>query len=73
MQGGAWIPRFIRLLESGDLEENGGKRDSQVVVEKALDILATHQPDRLSPDAMERLDGIIEKAAERPTDKQLSV
>jgi len=44
-----------------------------VVIEKALDILATHQPDRLSQDAIKRLDVMVEKAADKLTDKQLSV
>jgi trimethylamine--corrinoid protein Co-methyltransferase len=68
-----WTPRFINRQSPEIWKENGGKRYSQVVVEKALDILATHQPDRLSHDAIERLDGIIEKAADKLTQKQLSV
>jgi len=68
-----WAPRFINRQSPEIWKENGGKRYSQVVIEKALDILATHQPDRLSDDAIERLDGIIEKAAVKLTDKQLSV
>jgi len=33
-----------------------------VVAEKALDILAGHQPDRLPAEANKRLDAIIEKS-----------
>jgi len=51
----------------------GGRTYREKVVEKALDILATHQPDRLSGEEIQRLDAIIEKSAERLEGKQLSV
>jgi len=42
-------------------------------VEKALDILATHKPDRLPDGAIQRLDAILDKSAERLKGEQLSV
>ena len=68
-----WAPRFINRQSPEIWKKNGGKRYSEVVVEKALDILATHQPDRLSHGAIKRLDSILEKAADRLAGKQLSV
>ena len=68
-----WTPRFVNRQSPEIWKKNNGKRYSEVVVEKALDILANHQPDRLSHAAIKRLDAIIEKAADGLTGKQLSV
>jgi len=68
-----WTPRFINRQSPETWQKNGGKRYREVVVEKALDILATHKPDRLSDEAIKRLDSIIERAADRLTDKPLSI
>ena len=68
-----WTPRFVNRQSPEIWKQNGGKRYSEVVVEKALDILASHKPDRLSEDTIKRLDEILDKAAERLSGKQLSV
>jgi len=68
-----WTPRFINRRSPETWQKNGGKRYREVVVEKALDILATHKPDRLSDEVIKRLDSIIARAADRLADKQLSV
>ena len=68
-----WIPRFINRQSPETWQKNGGKRYREVVVEKALDILATHKPDRLSDEAIKRLDVIIERAADRLDGRLLSV
>jgi trimethylamine--corrinoid protein Co-methyltransferase len=68
-----WIPRFINRQSPETWQKNGGKRYREVVVEKALEILATHKPDRLSDEAIKRLDSIIERAADRLANKPLSV
>jgi len=68
-----WTPCFINRQSPEIWKKKGAKRYGEVVVAKALDILATHQPDRLSHEAVKRLDTIIVKAAEKLADKQLSV
>ncbi len=68
-----WTPRFINRQSPEIWQKTGGKRYREKVVEKALDILATHKPDRLSDEAVRRLDSIIEKVAGRLSDKLLSV
>jgi trimethylamine---corrinoid protein Co-methyltransferase len=68
-----WTPHFINRQSPEIWKNKGARRYNDVVVEKALDILATHQPDRLSPEAVQRLDSIVEKAADKLADKQLSV
>jgi len=68
-----WTPHFINRQSPETWEKMGGRTYREKVVEKALDILATHQPDRLSGEEIQRLDAIIEKSAERLEGKQLSV
>ena len=68
-----WAPHIINRQSPENWQQNGGKRYAEKAVEKALDILATHQPDRLSEQDIERLDMIIEKSADRLAAKQLSV
>ena len=68
-----WIPRFLNRRSPETWKHNGGRRYSEVVVEKALDILVNHKPDRLSKDSIKGLDAILDKAAERLSGKQLSV
>ena len=68
-----WTPRFMNRQSPETWQKNGGKRYREVVVEKALEILATHKPDRLSDEAIKRLDSIIESVSDRLADKQLSV
>lgn len=68
-----WTPFFMNRQSPEIWKENGCKRYSEVVIEKALDILATHKPERLSDNAIKRLDKILEKAADRLAGKQLSV
>ncbi|MBW2178432.1 MAG: trimethylamine methyltransferase family protein, partial [Deltaproteobacteria bacterium] len=68
-----WTPHFINRQSPEIWQKNGGKRYSEVVVEKALDILATHKPDRLPDGAIQRLDAILDKSAERLKGEQLSV
>jgi trimethylamine--corrinoid protein Co-methyltransferase len=68
-----WTSRFINRQSPETWKKSGAKRYREVVVEKALDILATHKPDRLSDESIKRLDSIIEKAADRLTGKLLAV
>ena len=68
-----WVPRFMNRRSPETWQRSGGKRYREVVVEKALDILATHRPDRLSRETVKRLDAILEKAADKLIGKQLSV
>ena len=68
-----WVPRFANRRSPEVWQENGGKRYGSVVVEKALDILATHQPERLSPASIKRLDAILEKASDRLSAKRICV
>jgi len=68
-----WVPRFVNRQSPETWEKNGGKRYSQVLIEKALDILATHQPDRLPAEVVKRLDGIIDDSKDKLTHKTLAV
>ena len=64
-----WVPRFINRQRPETWKKEGGKRHGEVVIEKALDILATHQPDRLPDDTLKRLDAIIDKSRPKLTDQ----
>jgi trimethylamine--corrinoid protein Co-methyltransferase len=68
-----WVPRFINRQSPEDWQKEGAKRYGEVVVEKTLDILAAHQPDRLPDNALKRLDAIIEKSKPKLTDHLLAV
>jgi trimethylamine--corrinoid protein Co-methyltransferase len=68
-----WSPQLINRQSPETWQKMGGRRYGDVVVEKALNILTTHHPDRLSHTAIKRLDDIVEKAADKLVDKQLSV
>jgi len=68
-----WIPRFINRQNLENWQKNGGKRYSERVTEKALEILANHQPGRLPDEVVKRLDDIIEKAKEKLSGKLLAV
>ncbi len=68
-----WTPQLINRQSPEMWEKMGGQKYHEKVVEKALDILASHQPDRLSEEEVERLDAIIEKSADRLKREQLSV
>ena len=67
-----WTPHFLNRQSPEIWKKNNGKRYNEIVVEKALDILANHHPDRLSPATIERIDDIMEKAADKLVGKQLS-
>lgn len=68
-----WVPQFINRRSPESWKKVGGKRYGEIVAEKALDILATHQPDRLPDDTLKRLDAIIEKSKPDLIDKLLAV
>ena len=58
-----WTPRFLNRQSPEVWKKKNGKQYGEVVAEKALDILANHQPDRLSDGSIERLDAIIDPSA----------
>ncbi len=68
-----WTPQLINRQSPEMWQKMGGKRYREVVVEKALDILSTHKPDRLTDEEIKRLDAIIDKFANRLKGEQLSV
>jgi len=68
-----WTPHMINRQSLEAWQKMGAKPYRQRVIEKALDILATHKPDRLSDEAIKRLDAIIAKSADRVKGEQLSV
>jgi len=68
-----WTPKFINRQSPETWQKDGGKRYREVVMEKALDILATHKPDRLPDEVIEKLDAIIDNSADRLEGEQLSV
>ena len=58
-----WTPRFLNRQSPEVWKKKNGKQYGEVVAEKALDILANHQPDRLSDGSIGRLDAIIDPSA----------
>ncbi|MEN8244997.1 MAG: trimethylamine methyltransferase family protein [Thermodesulfobacteriota bacterium] len=68
-----WEPQCINRQSPETWQKMGGQTYRETVVEKALDILASHQPDRLTDEEIKRLDAIIEKSADRLEGEQLSV
>jgi len=68
-----WMPRFIDRQNPENWQKSGGKRYGERVTEKALEILANHQPERLPDEVVKRLDDIIEKAKEKLSGKLLAV
>ncbi len=68
-----WTPRFLNRQSPEAWQKSGGKRYGEVLVEKTLDILATHESDGLSDASIKRLDSILEKAAGSLAEKRLSV
>ena len=55
-----WTPQLINRQSPEMWQKMGGRRYREVVVEKALDILSTHKPDRLTDEEIKRLDAIID-------------
>jgi trimethylamine:corrinoid methyltransferase-like protein len=68
-----WTPHCINRQSPEMWQKMGGRRYREVVVEKALDILSTHKPDRLIDEEIKRLDEIMDKSAKRLKGEQLSV
>ncbi len=68
-----WMPHFINRQSPEMWQKMGGRRYQEVVVEKALDILSTHKPDRLTDEEINRLDAIIDRSANRLKGEQLAV
>jgi trimethylamine--corrinoid protein Co-methyltransferase len=68
-----WMPHFINRQSLETWQKMGGKPYREMVIEKVLDILSTHQPDRLTDKAIKRLDAIIAKSADRLKGEQLTV
>ncbi len=68
-----WTPHFINRQSPETWQKMSGRRYREVVVEKALDILSTHKPDRLTDEEIKRLNAIIDKSADRLKGEQLAV
>ena len=64
------VPLIPQL--AGHLIAAGGKRYSEVVTEKTLEILAGHQPKRLATETVKALDGIYRQAESNLNEKFLS-
>jgi trimethylamine--corrinoid protein Co-methyltransferase len=57
-----WQPKYLNRDSPEAWAKRGGQRYEQVVTQKALDILGTHQPKILPEDIGRRLDEIAERA-----------
>jgi trimethylamine--corrinoid protein Co-methyltransferase len=68
-----WFPRFINRESPEIWQKNDSKRYNERVTEKALDILAHHQPERLPDKVVKRLDDTIERAERELSGKLLEV
>lgn len=68
-----WAPKLLNRQSPEIWQQESGKRYGEVVVEKTLEILATHAPGRLPGEAVQRLDSILEKAAEELADERSAV
>jgi trimethylamine--corrinoid protein Co-methyltransferase len=68
-----WAPKLLNRQSPEIWQQESGKRYAEVVVEKTLEILATHAPGRLPGEAVQRLDSILEKAAEELADERSAV
>jgi trimethylamine--corrinoid protein Co-methyltransferase len=68
-----WIPRVMNREPPEIWQKKGGRCYSERVTEKALEILANHQPQQLSDEVVKRLDAIIEKSQEKLSGKLLTV
>ncbi|MBD3308635.1 trimethylamine methyltransferase [candidate division KSB3 bacterium] len=60
-----WLPRSINREPPEIWQKNGGKRYSERVIERTLEILATHQPARLPDEVASRIDAILERATRK--------
>jgi trimethylamine--corrinoid protein Co-methyltransferase len=68
-----WRPRFIDRQNLETWQEKGSKRYSQIVTQKAIDILKNHKPDPLPSEVINSLDKILKKAETELGDKSFSV
>jgi trimethylamine--corrinoid protein Co-methyltransferase len=57
-----WTPKYINRDNPQAWAANGGRTYEQVVTNKALDILATHEPEPLAPGVAERIRAIAKGA-----------
>jgi trimethylamine--corrinoid protein Co-methyltransferase len=67
-----WRPQMINRDNPEAWVAAGGKRYSEVVTEKTLEILASHQPKSLETETAKALDGIYRQAEANLTEKFLS-
>ncbi len=59
-----WQPKLLNRDDPDTWLNKGGKRYEEVLTDKALEILATHEPRPLPQSVQERLDEIVDRAAE---------
>jgi trimethylamine--corrinoid protein Co-methyltransferase len=65
-----WQPKFANRDTPKAWTEKGGKSYGEVVVEKALDILGTYQPEPLPEDVQHKIDEIASEAGKRLAEVQ---
>jgi len=65
-----WQPKLLNRDDPASWAQKGGQRYSEVVRQKALDILATHQPPPLPDGVAKRIDEIASRAEEELADVQ---
>jgi trimethylamine--corrinoid protein Co-methyltransferase len=57
-----WQPRVFNRKNLPNWIKNGQKKTDDILLEKAREILAAHEPEALAPDIKRELDRIWEKA-----------
>jgi len=67
-----WRPQLINRDNPEVWVAAGGKRYSEVVTEKTLEILASHQPKRLASETVKTLNGVYRQAESNLNEKFLS-
>ncbi len=68
-----WVPKQINRQNPETWLQKGGERYSETVINKTLDILERHKPDKLTKEMENKLDEIIHKAEKGLSEKLLSV
>ena len=64
-----WRPEFLNRSDPDTWIERGSRSYGEIVTQKAIEILETHEPEALSEDVSEALDGIVKKAERLLADK----
>jgi trimethylamine--corrinoid protein Co-methyltransferase len=68
-----WRPTFIDRQNLDTWQKKGSRRYSEIVTQKAIDILRTHKPEPLPPEVAITLDKIMKRAETELKNKSFAV